>query len=231
MYTNIDIFEKRIKIAFFFIYSTMITSLSPLTAASKNVVGKKPNKELSSVQTMEKELRNLQSQFKSFNHLKVKFVQNTYRSLRKRKTKSTGEALFSKPDKFRWMIQTPQESQWVFDGKSLSYFVKKTNQKSVYSANAGKGKELRQIVEMVMNVDTLLDKFKLINLQNKGQTVEVFLEPKINGEVKKAVVHLNSKSHIVEKLRLNFDHGNYSEIDFEFVHNKNITNKMYEVEK
>lgn len=211
----------------------LTNKLDPKISIKKTNVEKKDKTKKHSDQQVltAQDIRALQMKFKSFNHLEVKFFQNTYRSLRKKNTPSEGEAFFTKPNKFVWVIKKPRESQWKFDGKELNYFEEKTKKIVSYPADATKGRELRQIVDMVMNFDTLLKNFDLKSAKKVNDVVNISLTPKLKSEIKKAVVEIETKSNFMRSLLLEFDHGNYSKIDFKFMSDKPIPESKYTIKK
>lgn len=179
----------------------------------------------------EKEVRAIQEKIKSFEHLKVVFTQKTYRSLRNKTSLSTGHAFFSKPDNFRWILETPSKSQWLYDGKTLSYFLPEKKQATTYPSQVSKGKELRNIVDMVLNFDTLLKRFKIVKAAQTDYLIDITLTPISSSDIKSAELKLDTKKGFMESIKLNLGSSNHTTIEFSNPEKSKIPKSNYQVPK
>lgn len=165
-------------------------------------------------QLKSEDIRKIQEKIKAFSDLQVEFNQKTYRALRKRTSKSNGRAFFSKPNKFRWILEEPKRDEWIFDGKELNHFFPARKEAISYSANINKGKDFRQIVDLVLNFDTLLKKYDIKSAEQIGEIVKIHLIPKNKGEILSADLSLDLKKNYISQLQLNFKQGNHTKLEF-----------------
>ena len=179
----------------------------------------------------EKEVRTLQEKIKSFEHLNVVFTQKTYRSLRKKTSLSTGRAFFSKPNHFRWVLETPSQSQWIYDGKTLNYFLPEKKQATTYPSQVSRGKELRNIVDMVLNFDELLKRFKITKATQTDHLIDITLSPLSPTDIKSADLRLDTKNGFMESIKLNLGSGNHTTIEFSSPNKSPIPGSTYQVPK
>ncbi|MFK7826532.1 MAG: outer membrane lipoprotein carrier protein LolA [Oligoflexales bacterium] len=179
----------------------------------------------------EKEVRKLQEKIKSFEHLNVAFTQKTYRSLRKKTSLSSGQAFFSKPNHFRWALETPSKTQWLYDGKTLSYFLPDKKQATTYPSQVNKGKELRNIVDMVLNFDELLKRFRILQARQNDHIIDITLSPLSTSEIKSADLKLDTKNGFMESIKLNLGAGNHTTIEFSNPRKSSIPESTYRVPK
>ena len=179
----------------------------------------------------EKKVRSLQEKIKSFEHLNVVFTQKTYRSLRNKTSLSTGQAFFSKPNHFRWILETPTKTQWLYDGKTLSYFLPDKKQATTYPSQVSKGRELRNIVDMVLNFDELLKRFRILKTTQSDHVIDITLSPLSSSEIKSAELRLDTKNGFMESIKLNLGAGNHTTIEFSKPNKSSIPDSTYRVPK
>ena len=205
----------------------LLISLDLRAEDKKSDVGKKPVISLS-----DKEMRGIQEKLKSFQYLSVDFTQSTFRSLRKRTTVTTGKAHFSKPDKFRWMLIKPKADQWIFDGKTLSQYIPDRKEAVSYGSGANKGKEFRQIVDLVLNFNNLLERFTIKSSKKIDHFAEIVLEPKKKGgDIAEAVLKLDLKENYIKTLQMHFGHGNHTTLTFNDPRRNPLKDDVFELPK
>lgn len=178
------------------------------------------------------DLRAIQEKLKAFQHLSVDFTQSTFRSLRKKTTVTTGRAHFSKPDKFRWMLIKPKADQWIFDGSTLSQYIPDRKEAVSYGSGANKGKEFRQIVDLVLNFNNLLQRFTIKSSKKMGQFAQIVLEPKNKGgDIDEAVLKLDLTENYIKTLQMHFGHGNHTTLTFNDPKRTPLGKSVFEVPK
>ena len=91
--------------------------------------------------------------------MSVDFTQTQTKKLRGKSRTSLGKAYFKNPNLFRWQLLTPQKDEWIYDGKNLYNFIPDQNQAYKYEAKGSKGRELRQIIELVTHYSTLSESY------------------------------------------------------------------------
>jgi len=159
------------------------------------------------------ELKGIQSKLKLQEYLTVDFEQDVYGSLRGRHRVSGGIAHFRKPQSFRWILIKPKRMEWIFDGKNLINYnpVKKIAKK--YGVGNKQGVELRRIVDMVMNLDTLLARYNVKKIEKMDELVLVKIVPKKKGEIRYANLTIDLKKNYISGVKLFFrgqDHTTFT---------------------
>lgn len=147
-------------------------------------------------------------------NLSLDFTQKIYKSLRKRNIENYGKVYFKKPSYFRWVFRRPQREEWVYNGKSLFHFFPKKSYAHKYSAKAKRGKELRELVDLVLNFQALLKDYKIKSSVQTIESLNIVLLPKKKLDVEKVALDVNKKKSILEKLILYFVDGNITTFEF-----------------
>ena len=188
---------------------------------------------LSSIKTLSsQEIKSIQEKLKAFEHLKVEFTQSTYRSLRKKTSLTKGRAYFSRPDRFRWILDGPEHDEWIFDGHHLIHFIPERKEAVSYGSGARKGKELRQIVDMVLNFENLLKTFQIRSSSRKEGIASIILAPlKKSGEIRQADLTIDLGQDFIRVLKLEFRHGNHTILEFSQAERKSIRPDTYRLPK
>jgi outer membrane lipoprotein-sorting protein len=209
----------HLKIFFLLIgLSSQANSLTPKTVSKKN--------------TLSQKLDNIYNNIEQFKAMSLNFNQKTFRKLRKRISQSSGSAYFIKPNKFIWKYHTPVKDTWIFDGSRFLSWTQGEKFALEYPQGSNKGKELRQVMNMVLNfkevkkdyqVEIIPHKQKNKNPLNPPQKTTLLLTPK-NSQTKfftsietlTVTLEKNKKSstHKIKSIKLNFLRGNYSEFTF-----------------
>ncbi|MCB9228759.1 MAG: outer membrane lipoprotein carrier protein LolA [Deltaproteobacteria bacterium] len=223
----------RRQILFIFLSSVTAEATPPPKKSDHEIRGKQSPQITEKVPPdSTRQLRELQKQLSSFEHLTVEFRQLTYRSLRKKTSVSTGVAYFSKPDLFRWTIRSPEQSEWIFDGKILSQVIPGSQGKPEilsYGKGGDKGKELLRIVDLVLNFDTLLREFRA-DTKFFSDHAEVSLTPlsaRDKQNMLRNLLIIDLKNNYVRELKMEFNNGNHTTLQFTHPKRTAISHNIY----
>ena len=154
------------------------------------------------------ELRAFQAKMKSSDALTVDFVQTKYSGLRGKSTRREGKALFVKPNLFKWMLQTPSKEFKIYDGKSFYDFSPDTATAKRYAPNGAQAQELRQVIDLVLNVDTLLKRYDLVKAEEVGDLIKIRLSPKAPGDLVGIELHFAQKEEFISYLKMDLNNKN-----------------------
>ena len=148
------------------------------------------------------DLRAVQAKVKSADSLTIDFVQTKAGGLRGKKTVREGRAMFAKPNLFKWMLETPSKDYWIFNGKELYNYLPDSNSAARFSPTGPKTHELSQIVDLVLNFDTLLKRYDLVKAESDGDLVKIDLKPKIESDIVGVELHLSQKDSVLTMMKL-----------------------------
>ena len=161
------------------------------------------------------ELRGLQSKLKASDWLSVELTQTKTSPTRpNRPVKAKGSASFAKPDRFVWNVGDPINEQTIFDGKQLFKIRTKEKVGVRYNAEGSESQELRRIVDLVLNMDSLFDHYNVQRAEMKGDLVEIELTPKAANEVARVDLILDTKRNFISRLSLSLKTKMTLAIDF-----------------
>jgi outer membrane lipoprotein-sorting protein len=146
----------------------------------------------------------LQKQLKSSEYLTVDFKQDIYRSLRNRHTISSGIAYFRRPNKFHWILQKPKKMEWIYGGQTLVGIEGDSTIAKEYGVGNQQAHDLRQIVDMVMNFDSLLANYDVKHADDMGGSVMIELAPKSSGEITAAVLTIDREKNYITTVKLKY---------------------------
>lgn len=177
------------------------------------------------------ELREIQSKIKGSDSLTVDFVQTKISGLRGKKTTREGKAQFVKPSHFRWMLETPTREYKIYDGKDLYDFDPTANTAARYSPTGPKAHELKQIVDLVLNFDSLLKRYDLVKASEDGDLVTIELKPKTPGDIVAIELKVSQKDAYITYLK--FDLNNKTQLihDFKNANTKPILDDAFQLPK
>ena len=154
------------------------------------------------------ELRAFQAKMKSSDALTVDFVQTKYSGLRGKSTRREGRAVFVKPNLFKWMLQTPSKEFKIYDGKSFYDYSPDTATAKRYAPNGAQAQELRQVIDLVLNVDTLLKRYELVKAEEAGDLIKIQLRPKTPGDLVGIELHFAQKEEFISYLKMDLNNKN-----------------------
>ena len=184
------------------------------------------------------EVKNIQRLLVKSQALSLNFEQKTYRSLRKKEQYHFGQIYLVGTGKFYWQVEPLSKSSsktkqkkgavkqkrkkdiLIFDGNALFSFSEGSSYAIQYPATNSKGLELKQLVDMIMNFDSLLERYVIQEASQNKRDVSLTLIPKGKTETKKVklVVELvdagKVKSTKIKDLTLYFENDNYSTFKF-----------------
>ena len=109
-------------------------------------------------------------------------------------------------------MQSPVADQWIFNGQLLYNYNPATRSAVQYAPAGPKARQLNQIVDLVMNVDSLLKRYQVLQAVQDGSLVQ--LKPKSRQDIKKVDLHLDLKNDYISWLKLYFRNGNNTTLDF-----------------
>ncbi|TWW10351.1 hypothetical protein E3A20_06880 [Planctomyces bekefii] len=155
------------------------------------------------------EVRDLQAKMKSSDFLTVDMVQTRVSTFRgEKKSVRTGKAIFAKPDRFKWMLETPVQEYKIFDGKACYDYRPAEKSAQKYTATGPVFHDLMSIVDLVQNFDSLLKRYELIKAESDEGVVTVDLKPKLEGEVVGVTLKLSLKDSYMTYLRMDLKRKN-----------------------
>ncbi len=156
--------------------------------------------------------------FKNIDHMEVDFSQTIYKKLRNRKINRSGTAYFSKPNFFRWNFMSEQlgSEEFYYNGKTLTHF--RANEKLVtnYNANIGLARELNEVVSLVLDPQTLSNRYDLVNSSKaKGQTV-LTLRPRVGAatDISQIEIKISDQEKYVRGIKIEYMDENYTQFVF-----------------
>ncbi len=136
----------------------------------------------------------LQKKLQASESLRVDMVQKkTSPSRPNRPVVVKGHALFQKPDRFRWVLGEPINEETIFNGKDLIKFLPRDNVAARYSAKGQQAKEVKRVVDFVLNVGSIFNTYQLITGKRDGKFVHLHFRPS------------NSDNDEIENLELTVD--------------------------
>lgn len=124
------------------------------------------------------ELRELQGKMQQSDALTLDFTQSSYTALRGKTRQRRGQAQLSKTGKFKWMLETPVKEYKIYDGSNFYDYSPDTHSAVRYAKAGEHATELKQIVDLVLNFDSLLEKYDLVKAETFDESVHVQLRPK-----------------------------------------------------
>jgi outer membrane lipoprotein carrier protein len=144
--------------------------------------------------------------FQKFEKLSVEFEQKTYKAVRKKTLRRKGRALFAKPNKFRWIYESPDQEELVFDGATLWRYFPEEKQASRFAEASGAVGEIETIVAMVLDPDKLNKRY-IVSTQTKAAdkgTLELMMKPRkgVKNQIKSIKLSFNPKGLIVSIMML-----------------------------
>jgi len=117
------------------------------------------------------------------------------------------------------VLKKPLEEK-IFDGKYFYDYDPQTNSASRYQPNGPKAYALRQVVDLVLNFDSLLKRYELVSAKQEGDTVSVALKPKEASDLDSVELNLSEKNLLITSLKLNLKGGDSLAINFTNVDRK-----------
>ncbi len=178
---------------------------------TKNTPDKQQHKKTSL--TVE-ELRKLQGKLQDHPFLSVDFEQKIYKKLRNKTLSNKGQVYFKKPSSFRWIFSHSESEEWVYNGNDLLHYFPTKNYAHRYKPYAAKGKNLREIVNMVLDFDSLLKRYTVVSAFQDAKLVTLNLAPKERGEITEVVLGLDLEKNLISEVTLNLEGGNQSSFRF-----------------
>ena len=162
------------------------------------------------------DLAKLQEKAVSLHHFSTGFTQSTFRSLRKKTTVSQGFVIFSQPNRFRWVLKSPVDEQWVFDGSDLFHYNPKRNEAVRYQKVASQAKEITHLVDMILKFSVLQERYNVRRATRNEDIVSIEITPKqLRGDMVDAALEYDAKQNFVRSVRINLQGNNHTTFKFE----------------
>lgn len=156
--------------------------------------------------------------FTKFDHMSTDFKQVIYKKLRNRKMEREGTAHFSRPNSFRWNFNHPLlgMEEFYYDGQTLTHYQEKEAVVTHYNANIGLAKELNQVVQLVLDPTTLLNRYDIaeINEPSKQTIFKLTPRPGTATEIKQITIKVSDQKKYVEAVRIEYLDENYTHFQF-----------------
>ncbi|MDD9951369.1 MAG: outer membrane lipoprotein carrier protein LolA [Zetaproteobacteria bacterium] len=206
--------SKRTQLPVLALLTTISFSPPTTTKALGNPLASRPLQNNSKQADHLKRLGILQQQLSGIDHLTVHFRQRLFKSLRKTVHHSEGRATFKKPNQFRWVVTSPEHSEWLFDGETLTQYFPKQHSARRYPAGHGGGKEIAAIVDMVMNPESLLKRYHLTQLEESKLLAKATFTPHQSVDIEKIEIQVHTQANVVSSVHLYYKDQNRSEIEF-----------------
>jgi outer membrane lipoprotein-sorting protein len=175
------------------------------------------------------ELREIQAKMKSSPNLTVAFEQDNFQSVRNKHLKRTGRLHYSKPDKFRWIVEKQFKNEWIYDGAKACNYLPDDKAATCYKAGVGQANEIRQIVDLVTNIDVLLVKYNLVKAEHTGKKVMMSLTPRAESSISSVDLHLDLTKNYISYLKLYFKDKNYSTFEFTNPDTKKLPLDLFQI--
>lgn len=157
--------------------------------------------------------------FRGIDHVSLDFTQTVYKKLRNRSLDRNGTAHFSKPNMFRWNFTSAKlgNEEFYYNGKVLTHFREAEKTVTNYNTNIGLAKELNEVVNLVLQPQTLYKRYDVIPSEKaKGKTQPtITLKPKAPGtDIRSIEVGINEAKKYVSMIKIEYLDGNYTKFGF-----------------
>ena len=177
------------------------------------------------------EIEKLQQSFKIQSEMSIDFTQTQVKKLRGKTSTSLGRAYFKQPDSFRWQLISPKQDEWLYDGKNLYNFIPDRLQATRYDANGTKGRELRQIVDLVTNISSLTKSYDFTEVKEVSTLLELTLTPKTKGELAGVTLSILKDSLEPKSLILRFQNDNPTKLEFSGMSKGGLSDSTFSLPK
>ena len=147
------------------------------------------------------DLKKIQQNIQMSKYLKMDFEQTSVSGLRGHKSVRQGRAYFLSPDKFNWMLETPVKEYKIFDGVSFYDYSPESSRAIQHAPHGKQVEQLRQVVDVVMNFDSLLKNYQLISA-HRNQLVFIKLKPLKSSDIKEISLTLDEKNATVTNVTM-----------------------------
>lgn len=162
----------------------------------------------------QEEIRTLQSSIKASDSLRVDFEQKTYKAIRGKTVTRRGYGAFMRPNKFKWVLAAPANEEIIYDGSYLYEYKPEAKQAARLSATGPKVHELNDLVDLVLNFDTLLKRYDLVKAEENGDEVSIDLKPKSVSDVTAVALKFSKKNSLITSLKMELRGGNSQTHEF-----------------
>lgn len=178
------------------------------------------------------ELRSVQKKLKSADQVSVAIKQIKTSATRPNKpVVADGRAIFAKPDKFRWSLGEPINEETIFNGSEMIK-VRPTEKVGIrYPAKGSESLELRRVVDLVLNLEALLDRYDLVSAERKKDLISVVLKPKVPQDIAQLSFTLNTTANFMSNLEMQMSNKMKLAIEFQNPNFSPLTGDVFAVGK
>ncbi len=195
-----------------------VLMLLPIVATSKS----------KEVDLSDKEVSALQKKLSANKNLHVKFYR-IKKNVRGRVTKSRGEAWFSQPSMFRWLIKDPLPEEFIFNGETAVQYQEAERFAISCKTTEGMGRGLDKIVSFVLDFQSLQAFYDLVSAKKtKRNTVQIVLKPRNPGQIEKVSLTASLQLNYVQEVTLFYPQGRQTQFKFVKPIFKAIKKSMYQ---
>lgn len=170
------------------------------------------------------ELEQLQESMSQTTQISVDFDMVQFKALRGQKTFKVGNAEFAKPKFFYWKVNTAPALQLVYNGKEFVRYSAQDTTAQVSRVNASGFQQVERLVDMVLDLKTLLKNYKILSKNWAGNMAILELSPLEKGtQIRKVKLRISKQFKFVREVKLDFTNDNYTQIKF-----KNLKRKKFD---
>lgn len=182
------------------------------------------------------QLKKIQADLKSHKYISVSFEQHLYRAWSKRESKSNGVAKFAMPDRFRWSIDNPYSKElmdeYIYDGKNFYHHSAESKRAYRFSTQMADAKEVMQIVDMVLNLKALFERYDFVEGTRDEDDVLFTIKAKSKqNDVEKIDIVVAVKKSYISLLKLYFINKNTLTINFKLPEFKPFGDEAFSLPK
>ena len=156
--------------------------------------------------------------FTKIDHISVQFKQTIYKKLRNRTLSRSGQAYFSKPNYFRWNFENKDfgTEEFYYNGKTLTHFREKEAVVTNYNTNVGLAKELNEVVSLVLDPQTLSNRYDITKAKKEKKQTHLSLTPRpgVATEIASINVKVSDQRKYVKEVKIIYLDGNYTFFQF-----------------
>lgn len=156
------------------------------------------------------EVLKLQALLQQQEFLAVDFEQKIVRALRPNRARtSKGKAYFAKPNRFLWAQSTPVQEHLIYDGKILVQYRPQAKVATRFRNSANlRLREVEEVVAMVLQPESLLSRYSVIDMASAGTLVTVSFKPREKNQISKIKLTIAEATKTVHSVHLDYTNGN-----------------------
>ena len=174
------------------------------------------------------ELEKLQDSMRDNQQISVDFDMIQFKALREQKSFKVGNAEFAKPKYFLWNVNTEPALMLVYNGKEFVRYSPKDSSAQISRTNASGFQQVERLVDMVLDLKTLLKSYKIISKNWAGNMAILELSPLEKGsQIRKVKLRISKQFKFVREIKLDFNNDNYTQIKFKNLKRKKLDKTVF----